>query len=175
MRLPISKPYRAFPELDGFTDGQCVGFMKRARRRHWVSSIVLSLAVVFVGMPVAFTGMSVGAAVIWRVGGGRARLASLGRMFRVHPDDLGTIGVALWVATCALAFALFAMWIRDRWLRSVMRKQLGLARCPACEYPLLGLTPREGRVTCPECGEGAALADLGLEPGDLIVTGGGGA
>lgn len=29
MRIPVSKIYRAFPELDSFTDEQCERFMKR--------------------------------------------------------------------------------------------------------------------------------------------------
>lgn len=29
MRIPLSKIYRAFPELDSFTDEQCKRFMKR--------------------------------------------------------------------------------------------------------------------------------------------------
>ncbi|MFT3686312.1 MAG: hypothetical protein QM783_15565 [Phycisphaerales bacterium] len=40
MRIPGSKVYRAFPELDRFDDVQCVRFMKGAKRDWWVKRLL---------------------------------------------------------------------------------------------------------------------------------------
>ena len=64
MRLPVSKLYRAFPELDPFTDEQCIAYVVTAKQRHRIRTIAGGL-VVFVVM--VFSWMFMGAVFGWGV------------------------------------------------------------------------------------------------------------
>jgi predicted Zn-ribbon and HTH transcriptional regulator len=48
-------------------------------------------------------------------------------------------------------------WVEQRAIRREMRAQLNRAECVKCGYSLAGLTPTDGRVTCPECGLNVAV------------------
>lgn len=152
MRLPLSKIYRAFPELDRFCDAECDGFVRAARQKHLIRESVFSVVAVFA----ALTVMGVGTAIF----------GMYGNRFAVLRD---TVGLVVTVGAIVLAGCISGLLVRDAWLRWAVRTVLRVAKCPACTYSLLGLPLSEGKVRCPECGRDIAIASLGLTPDDLIA------
>lgn len=158
VRVPISKVYRAFPELDPFDDEQCELFVHQAtsgslRRRA-------------VGLGYKLLALVVGLATWAFVFAMAAAMLSALRLPQTLIDVLGVLGAAGFVFVPALA----ALVARDQWLRRTVKARLVSARCPGCEYSLLGLPVQDGRVACPECGEQLHLERMGLTPRDLIAA-----
>ncbi len=152
MRVPTVHIYRAFPELDKFSDKVCQNYVRLAKRKHLISlycTRVISLAV----------------SVFVFVGGMFGWLYVLNRTTEFFHD--------LWlfpiVGTSFGAASLLFLLARDIWLRWALRQHLTRARCGSCDYSLLGLPIADGAVTCPECGTQAVLNHLGLTPADLIA------
>lgn len=145
MRLPTGKVYRAFPELDRFTDEQCESFIAQARRHHTLSQLLVMLVALAGSCVVAGTVL---AGLYW--------IADLITRTQVWPwiqrqqIDLLYRPVAILVVTAAWAVTIFA--VRDVWLRWAVRKELVRSTCPKCEYLLIGLSVSDGSITCPECG-----------------------
>lgn len=158
MRIPLHKIYRAFPELDRFSDDECERYVHQARtvaysRRFWRHALeglamVGGFAVVLVLQVVIYT-------VITALPGNPPRWFEPVAMFTF---------VTLLVAVPSLG----SLMVRDRWLRRAIADRLANARCPHCEYSLLGLPVDDGSVQCPECGETIELAAYGLMPADLL-------
>ncbi|MDX2131383.1 MAG: hypothetical protein SFY69_04960 [Planctomycetota bacterium] len=144
MRLPMSRVYRAFPELDAFSDEQCAGFVRATKRRLGRRA----LRVLLQGIATVL-GMACGAGVAWAyseyvLGGDSLRLtdaAYLAMMAGVFVLVIG-LGGAGWLVT------------RDVLLRRGIRRVLSTrGTCPACGYGLTGIPlVADGRVLCPECG-----------------------
>ncbi|MCC7387146.1 MAG: hypothetical protein IT431_00105 [Phycisphaerales bacterium] len=144
MRLPLSKVHRAFPELDRFSDEQCVRFVRAAGRRGWRpwvhTGLLLLLGAVLTAAVLAAS------LVVWSWFEQRLRLG-------------GAAFYAVTSASCGVVWLLGAgvlMLLRDRLLiarvRYVVRAR---GACPGCGYSLLGIVVREGNVVvCPECGMG---------------------
>ncbi len=156
MRLPWDKIYRAFPELDPFSDEECERFVDRARAQRPISGLAaLAGAAVFI---VAFP---LGLAVV-------RRLPQPG----LPPDGPFELYAVLFILGTVGAGALAGLLVRDRLLIRAIRDRVTLARCPACHYSLLGLKVQtegwETRVRCPECGAEHDLAAIGLTAADLI-------
>jgi hypothetical protein len=134
MRIIASPIYRAFPELDGFTDEQCRRYVdlarggQRSRVMFEVARVMLSLGCVYVSYPVVLRNWS------WS-----------------EADWLITLSVAM----MATVFLLFMLFWRDVLLRLLVRRVLrGSARCPSCDYSAMGLVVSANyAVTCPECGK----------------------
>jgi DNA-directed RNA polymerase subunit RPC12/RpoP len=160
MRLPLTKVYRAFPELDRFTDEQCREYVKHVHLRFpWSRWMYAALANV-----VAFV---VAALAFWSVAWVTLRPSVTmmpGFRFVDHPLMCSALLAALSLGPASL----LRYWIRHRWLRRRLRECIAEARCANCRYPLLGLAVRDGAVLCPECGERVVLADFGLTPADLL-------
>ncbi|MCC6660402.1 MAG: hypothetical protein IT437_05905 [Phycisphaerales bacterium] len=159
MRLPYSKVYRAFPELDRFDDGQCRLFVRQAtagslRRRAAGAGLQLLAAVcgVFAWLLIVGVGQSL------------LRLLRDGAV-----RDVLTIVLA---AGLVFVPSIAALITRDAWLRRSVRARLVSARCPGCEYSLLGLPVVLGVAVCPECGQELDLERMGLTPKDLIASDG---
>jgi hypothetical protein len=53
MRLPVSKIYRGFPELDPFTDTECEMYVARARSRKLGSGCLMAVVAVVAGIACA--------------------------------------------------------------------------------------------------------------------------
>jgi len=147
VRIPLSEPWRAFAELDRFSDEQCrayVAAVNQERRASRAFSRVCSVAAFLFIVPI---GAIVGDAFAPRV---------------LDPRPVALV--------CALFPSLISMLlIRDLWLRGALRKHLLAAHCPACRYILLGLVVHDGAVQCPECGKRIVLSELGLTPESLIA------
>jgi len=134
MRIIASPIYRAFPELDGFTDEQCRRYVdlarggQRSRVMFEVARVMLSLGCVFVSSSVLLRNWS------WS-----------------DADWLITLSVAM----LATVFLLGMLFWRDVLLRLLVRGVLrGSARCPSCDYSAMGLVVSANHaVTCPECGK----------------------
>ena len=150
MRLPRSKIYRAFPELDEYSDDQCRAYVKsasRTGRRSWGLFCVLAVIGWFGGFSVLFVGASSTAAWV------KSRQHT---GFLEFLSVVGALTAAVGVPTISVVMA------RDRWLRQAIARHLNTSLCPECRYQLLGLIPTGGAVRCPECGLEHSLAALGF-------------
>lgn len=160
MRVPLHKVYRAFPELDRFTDEQCARFVRAACRRGWrrhfhrLGVLVAVLAGAILGM--AGAGMVIsGLDERHQYGYGVFLLVSF-----------AALAVALGLASLPV-LALKDLLLRRR-IRFILRDR---AVCPSCRYSLLGMVVGEGNlVLCPECGM-EVEADPSLN--ELVTDGGG--
>ncbi|MCW5776169.1 MAG: hypothetical protein KIS87_07005 [Phycisphaeraceae bacterium] len=144
MRIPLSRVWRAFPELDRFTDEQCERFVRaacRTGRRHVHRAALLVLFFLFV---VASVLLAAGIAHVferlWAPSSRGARVANV-------------VLVVLMLAIVALPPVL-TMLIRDRLLLRRIRRVLRTrGACPGCRYTLVGLPVSAAlAVVCPECG-----------------------
>ena len=159
MRLPRTRSYRAFPELDAFSDAECRRFTRAAMRHHPVSTtlvhLLLAPAIVSIGVLLAL--------VFWATSGA----TGLGGK---PAHDLGAAGLVMG-ATVVVVGSIGLIWLalRDRWLRRILDDQLGGARCRACGYSLLGLPVMGNHIVCPECGRGFDLRETGLSQEDVLA------
>lgn len=150
MRLPLSKAYRAFPELDAFSDEECERFVERVkcearwRRRR----ALLDVLVIVAGPPVGF----VASAVVYRA-----------------TEPLGVAASFLSVSGVIVAIVVAVLFMRDGLLRRYLAQRLSRAECRACRYSLLVLAVTGGAVRCPECGAVTVLAERGLSEEDLLI------
>ncbi len=154
MRLPWSKVYRAFPELDEFDDDQCERFVRWAWSKVWLRMVVLPVA------------------------GGIAWVVAVHLVLSILPATLpglppgigGANLVALLIVVLSLASSVaVGFFIRDSLLIRAIRDRVRSARCLECRFSLLGLPICEGAVAYPECGTALALDELGLTARDLMV------
>jgi hypothetical protein len=143
------KVYRAFPELDRYSDEQCRRFIRAARRgvRSWWH-LFLYIVVFHVGLGIA----------------GGIAVAAFG-----YSEDYQTARRAdiWWVSALAFLVAVPAVAIvpmgvllmRDVLLRRRVRWVLKTqSACPSCRYGLIGLAVSpDNTITCPECGHAAAV------------------
>lgn len=145
MRIPRSKVYRAFPELDAFSDEQCRGFVRSASRSWGRRGVRLVIQGVVAGAALGATSMLSRWLVEWL---GRAAEV----WFRQDASFLFTMGVLLFFVLFSTSMA----WLMTRniQLRRAIRWVMGSrGSCGACAYGLTGLpVSGEGEVMCPECG-----------------------
>ena len=161
LRLPASKVYRAFPELDRFSDEQCERYVVFAKGDigclffvvPWLATIALFVVCVFVFIN----------AVGWI-------------NFRIHGtmSMLGGVAYAVGIITFLFGLPLLGGFLtRDlvlhRLLRRHVRSKVERTRCPACRYSLLGQRVVDGVIGCPECGGTTTLAALGLASVDELI------
>ena len=162
MRIITQRIYRAFPELDDFTDKQCKLLMQRVRlgKAAHRGMGVSALAAGFIAF-IPSAGLSF-------------LLFDLLEMFYF---DLGLrrferFAIATSFLTSLGPTFLSGLVIRDlilrRLLLNALRIRIDKVRCLKCKYILIGQRDHNGAVTCPECGQTTLLKQLGLEPHDLI-------
>jgi len=161
MRIPGRKIWRAFAELDRFSDEQCARFVRAANRGFWW----WCLRILVWGS----CGVTMLAVVVAGVG------FLTGRWERWFDDDIVEFVGDLppWLAA-GLLLPLVLLVIRD-WLliRRVRSILSGRGRCGGCGYGLLGLPVDEKLIViCPECGANTKV-DQSL--GELTVDGKGNA
>lgn len=166
MRLPWTKLYRGFPELDRFSDDQCEAWLGRlwgaAPAAMWAS----------VGVPLAVGLLAASACVqlgFWFLS---PMLDELGQAGGAHRLLWQWLAVAAWVALVGGPGGLVALVLRDRIVRRIVKRQLKSRACMKCGYSLLGLPVTGGTVVCAECGGRVTLADRGLTAADLISQAG---
>jgi hypothetical protein len=164
VRIPFEKVYRAFPEFDRFSDQRCEAYLRYVRERYaWMplATVVLWIGGFLLG---AMCGML---SFVWA----RRLLPRALWKATVGSDDTG-VSVVSSVVLLAVSIGvpvLLAVIVRDRLLRTVLRKQLRGVECKQCGYSLLGAAVTEGCVQCPECGHAFAIFKHGLTPKDFDV------
>lgn len=144
MRLPAFKVYRAFPELDRFSDEQCEAFLKAARRGRARRVGRLAAQAAATALALAL---------------GAAAYLGLVRLTGLDPTANGAKGAADVCFGLALA-AEFCLaggaWLlaKDRLLRGRIRRVINTrGSCPVCGYMMVGLPVASDLVVrCPECG-----------------------
>ena len=173
MRIPRRKIYRAFPEMDQFTDEQCVCFLRMIRvRRFWIFlASVVAWVLAFIAAVIVFS----------RIVGPIFNSAGVRRLLDVVMINLPGVGDLYWgdlLFTCLAVFlnvgvpTMLAVLTRDWFLHRALGRHIQGARCPGCKQSLIGLPILEEdedvpSVRCPECGRLWILRDLGLTPADL--------
>jgi hypothetical protein len=176
MRIPRSKVWRAFPELDRFSDEACRRFV----RSPSVGGVRRWLRVVCSG--------SAAAAGIWL---SSALVPSASRAFDDRWLIRGTLPstVSEFVSLITIAFISTALasigpiaglFVRDRMLKAAIRRMLAAqGTCDRCGYSLLGLrVDAESRAECPECGlvtrVDESISELAVsESGQRVLRSGG--
>lgn len=144
MRVPLAKVYRAFPELDGYSDEQCRRFLRVARktmRRRWLHRGLIALIVL---VSLVLSGLA--AALVLHLA--PAMWDPLAP-WRTRGGVLCFLALLVLVAAPPLTWLLATDFFLRRRLKGALRSK---GRCPQCRYSLVGLPlgPR-GMVTCPEC------------------------
>jgi hypothetical protein len=161
MRLPLSKVYRAFPELDRFNDAQCQEYVRKVRKRFRRGrrriDVIRAAGLLLLGA---------GSLVLtsFLITGNMSGLPFHEGLFARYPF-LGASAMAVCTAVPALAFY---FGVDHVWLRRRIAAHMRDIRCVECGYALLGLSVKDGVVTCPECGERVDLAMLGLTAADVM-------
>lgn len=156
MRLPLWNIYRAFPELDKFSDDACRAYVREAKRAHWLGMIGMSLVGIIVFIVVA------GIVSLLMSGVVAALPKSVSSAFEFM--FLLVFAVPIFVG------AVCSYMVRDAWVKKIVLERLKGAKCGRCTYTLLGLAVVNGGVVCPECGERLDLAARGLTHADLMST-----
>lgn len=143
MRIPRSKVYRAFFELDPFTDEQCVGFV-RSTRRSALSKVLFTLLPLLAGFVSA--GVVIGLVVL-------IQWLDAQEPYETFLNKWFGLVMALVIALIAGAGGLAFLFVRDRLLRRGIRRVLATrGSCAACGYGLTGIPVQpDGMVRCPEC------------------------
>ncbi|MBI1189406.1 MAG: hypothetical protein GC200_01820 [Tepidisphaera sp.] len=143
MRLFTRKPiYRAFPELDAYSDERCQRFVRAANRdwTHRVLSWFTSAFVAFIALILlVLTAAEFGPAV-------HDGFRAIGL-----PEDVFVAALMLFIL---IPPTLAVFYMRDVFLQirleNVLRAQ---ATCHDCGYSLIGISvSNAGDVLCPECG-----------------------
>jgi len=159
MRFPISKVYRAFPELDRFTDAECERFVRLARTQNFPAFcwwVVVGLVVTGFSIVIGFVLTMVISQFVAKSGGSSA----------------GT--KATWIAFVGILVsliggAMLGVITYERWLKRTILSSLRTHECAACHYSLLGLPVVDGGITCPECGQRFDLAARGLSAAHVMA------
>ncbi|MCW5776098.1 MAG: hypothetical protein KIS87_06645 [Phycisphaeraceae bacterium] len=157
MRIPLHQTYRAFRELDGFSDEQCEQWVRRVKAQFAIRHLVIATVVAGVTFSVA------GA-----IGVGSQIPLEMLDVFEAGSSPEFAYHIFSLLIFPPGAAGLSWLIVRDRLLIRAIRNRVLLVRCPRCRYSLLGLRHEDGFVLCPECGTRHELAALGLSPADLI-------
>lgn len=164
MRLPFSKPWRAFPEFDSFSDEECRRYARDATQfRPWLTLRLPPLIAIVLLL------VWPGAIMLGATSGAVRSVIPL-------PNTAEGMVVLLAVSTPIVAI-LSALLIRDLGVYLGLRDQVNRARCPNCHQSLAGVPiqsigaepdPAKQFIRCPECGKKYVLMDIGLTPRDLV-------
>lgn len=169
MRIPYSQIYRAFPELDPFTDAECRRYVAEARRLHRWSGAVRWVVCAGVWLAAPLAGAALGL--------GLNRVFAVGDQARHDALALGLWILSLATVLCGVG-GVTVLW-RDRWLRRIVRERIRGTVCAGCRYSLLGLQTRESEnelvrvVACPECGREARVRREDVSEKGLVMALGG--
>ena len=157
MRRPrLTQFYRAYPELDAYSDEECVRLVWQARVRRgdalWVlpgaAALMAFLAWMFVGATIfliVFTVLSP-------------------QNTRPTPGGFLVPTVLVGVMVFAIVWTLMRRGMIVRSIRNILNR----AGCPFCDFSLVGLPVRDNRVVCPECGSTVRLFEHKITAEDLV-------
>jgi hypothetical protein len=172
MRLLVRTIWRAFPELDPYTDAECATFVRRATRRaprrwlHGVAVLLFFLA--------ALAGSVVAAGFV-------LRFVEVSVPEALH-DVVALLAVPVALALVFAVPSVGALILRDVFLRHRLAQVLrDRGSCGNCGYSLVGLPiPASLVVACPECGHAGpvdealtVLVRASQPPGDRPEASGG--
>lgn len=169
MRIPGSKVYRAFPELDPFPDESCRKFVQAATR-----GVIRKALIATVVLPIAVFGFGC-AVYLWMLG---LDVLEKSTGHRIDALGLWMLPLAAILLIMALVGVLPAIFARDLMLRiSLSRVLRDSGTCFSCGYGLIGLPAnRENEgwwIRCPECQArcevDSSLAVLSPEGGGRVV------
>lgn len=146
-----SNPCRLCPELDGYTDAECLRFAADLQRVRTRGALVAFAVVFFVGGPatIFMLGMVESlfpARSVWTKGD-----AWQGRLLHL---SLGGVMLIVMVWLGFLPYCLM--------LRSAVRGIFTSLVCRKCSYSLAGLPIMDGAIRCPECSRLFVLAEEGF-------------
>lgn len=146
MRWLVRKIWRAYPELDRYSDETCRAFMRKVQGPVWFRTVGAAFSVACVVVPTYWLVDRVLTPWAWRL------LQGPEDSWWIIARDL-TLGAAA-IAVTAGAFALVVLRLRDWAIHIGLRRVLhGSGRCVGCSYSLVGLpVPDSFEVACPECG-----------------------
>ncbi len=133
MRLLAPTVYRAFPELDSFSDDDCRIFVRNATVVLWRRIMRACVN--------AATILTLVIAEVWFLEPDPS------------PNWMATANAILLAVVLLITIGIGSLVIRDILLRLAIRRILNcVARCPQCRYSMVGLpVTADHRVTCPEC------------------------
>ena len=133
MRLIARNVYRAFPELDAFSDDDCRIFVRNATVVLWRRIMRACVN--------AATILTLVIAEVWFLEPDPS------------PNWMATANAMLLAVVLLITIGFGALVFRDVLLRLAIRRILNRgARCPQCRYLMVGLPVTvDHRVTCPEC------------------------
>lgn len=162
MRIPKRKIYRAFPELDLFSDEQCERFMRRIEVSGLRKEVPRTGFLLAAGSTLFFgcfvSGIMLDAYYFTLIRSGDEVV----KIFCI------LLGMLVFLSLPPMLGLLARDVLLRRNLRSVIHEKLDRIRCLTCRCILIGQVARDGRVTCPECGRVQFLGELGIVEGDLI-------
>ena len=158
MRVPRSKVWRAFPELDAFDDERCARFVAAVRRGFRAGLVRRGLAVAAL--------VAIYAGVLFVLG--------LLKLLNVRNPPLllqiaGVVGIFAFFILPVVPALMVRDWVLRRQIRRLLRTR---GSCGRCGYGLAGLPVGTNlTVACPECGHATAV-DAAM--GELAPDGRGG-
>ncbi|MGH7130494.1 MAG: hypothetical protein ACREJO_00905 [Phycisphaerales bacterium] len=144
MRLMTRKVWRAFPELDRFSDDRCRAFVSAATKATPQLMLASLLLAVF-GMSMLCSAGLVTIRIFERIQVAQRSTAG---------EVIGwVLAIIMFVVLGAIGACVFLV-VRDALLRLAIRRVIHtLGRCVVCRYTLLGLPiGGDNSVICPECG-----------------------
>lgn len=165
MRLPFSKPYRAFPEFDAMSDEDCRTFVRQAFvHRPWLTL----RAPVLLGVVLIVCWPTLVLVLLEHVPGVRGYV----------PLPRSTEGVMIFLIVTTVMLAVgVPLIVRDWGVYLGLQDEVHRARCRKCHQSLVGVPvqsigaepdPAKQFIRCPECGKKFVLMDIGLTPRDLV-------
>ncbi len=167
MRLPVRKPYRAFAELDGFTNAECRRLVDRAIRHHRSAAVIVGLLTAcfyLAGISLFFGTMFL---CLAESSGRRPRDSQFARfVLDVVEWGPGLVLVSGVVGSFALAL-IPHVWLVDRLAVRSISELLRRTNCPDCGRSLLGCSRTDKRAVCMQCGRGWDMRSLKIESADL--------
>jgi DNA-directed RNA polymerase subunit RPC12/RpoP len=151
VRLLSRKIYRAFPELDQFSDAVCKQYLKIARKGKgaWVGKLCVVLSV-----PVTISAWIILVNILTLI----PYDSKAGPAFYLLGARITVIEFVEYIVSTGFLWVpiVVAYLVRDFFLYRCLRKRVLGSKCPSCTYSLLGLQATDlplGRgVQCPECG-----------------------
>ncbi len=166
MRVPITQVYRAFPELDAFSDAECevyIDYVLKTRGTRFALVMPVALVVCILTSCLALPLMVWLAALMARL------VESVGWLSSETALQLLLIPLVLiTVGGCGVALLRY----RDSQLHRALFASIEEARCPGCKYSLLGLPASASQqVLCPECGQNVMLSPQHRSPRELLQAG----
>lgn len=167
MRIITRKLYRAFPELDAFTDEQCAAYLANAKLRRAKFSLLVICLPILAGVAYFLSVFVFVSKILW------IRLYQAGFFKMSTTNDLVMlvllgIFLIIWFGGSAFVSLCLRDFLLGKTLYKAIHSRLGKTCCEKCRYNLIGQRPTGDRLKCPECGRRTTMQELGITIDDLI-------